>query len=363
MRSDNLRPAPAWITPQIVKRVLELAAAPIGADPVRVTAVPTRGVKPRLEIVAKPRQEEPNLPAMPLRPTEESEADVQAPPAASPARTPHQEWQARHNVERKQRRDELLEADRTAFQIAFDRGVAVVDLAKALNREAGTVLVHTKLAGFTFGKRPPLADALTLEKLLELADPSVPLPELRSVRLKRERLQREAGIRRDRRAAAHKDDPTYRALGARQNRVCEDEKGAARQAVRPAPSREPAPHSPARAQPNPDRVKLDREYHRRNVAVQRRNVAKAEAFIDAGKTIGKGTNVHVKIAVRAVEARRAEDARLACPIEAAKRVLQRRHAPVCSMAVHGGDPDLFQVGHRKDLSRDELLAMAERAAQ
>jgi hypothetical protein len=68
------------------------------------------------------------------------------------------------------------------------------------------------------------------------------------------------------------------------------------------------------------------------------------------------------MAVRAVEAQRAEQTRLMCPIEQAKRILQRRYAPVCSMAVYGGDPDRYVVGHRKDVTREQLLAMAERAA-
>jgi hypothetical protein len=65
--------------------------------------------------------------------------------------------------------------------------------------------------------------------------------------------------------------------------------------------------------------------------------------------------------MREVEKQRAEAARLGCPIEAAKRLLQRRYAPVCSMAVHGGDPSLFQVGHRKNLTQEQLLEMAERS--
>jgi hypothetical protein len=32
------------------------------------------------------------------------------------------------------------------------------------------------------------------------------------------------------------------------------------------------------------------------------------------------------------------------------------------MAVYDGDPDLFKVGHRSNLTRDELLAMAARVA-
>jgi hypothetical protein len=43
------------------------------------------------------------------------------------------------------------------------------------------------------------------------------------------------------------------------------------------------------------------------------------------------------------------------PDRAAKRILQRRYAPVCSMAVYDGDPDLFVVGHRKCVTREELL--------
>ena len=146
--------------------------------------------------------------------------------------------------------------------------------------------------------------------------------------------------------------------------ICEATHRTPRQAVRSAAPREPAPPAPqqARAHPLSDRAKIDAANKRRADAVGRRVVAKAEAFIDAGKTIGKGTNVHLKLAVRAVELKRAEEQRQGCPIETAKTLLRRRFAPVCSMAVYDGDPALFCVGHRKNLTVDELLAMAAKVS-
>lgn len=280
MRSDNLRPAPAWFTPQMVKQVIELAATPIGSELVPVAAVPT--AKPRLELVV----------------------------SEPPPKSEREQWLDARAAERRERRDALIEADRRAFQIAFDRGIAIVDLAKALGRSRHTVLAHTNLAGFLFGKRPPLADPLTLDQLLDLADPAVPLPELRSVRLARVRPAHEARAKRERRAAAgavrraereaasaerrqakerarnqreldrakreeeraavveerrvqreiqqaQARERLRRGLAASRHALptkpsCEVETPPARQAARPAPSREPAPTlPPARAHPLP----------------------------------------------------------------------------------------------------------------
>jgi hypothetical protein len=263
VRSDNLRPAPAWITPQMVKQVLELAAAPIGAGLVPVVGVPS--AKPRLELVAS----QPQVPVA----------------VAPPKPDAREQWLAERTAERRERRDALIEAERPAYQVAFDRGIALVDLARALNRAGPTVLLHTKLAGFDFGRRPPLAEALTIEQLLELTDPAVPLPELRADKLLRVRREREARLKRERRAedvarrradraAAAAERKRKADLAKREARIdreiaqakrkaakapvpklnCEVEQRPARQAVRPAPSREPAPISPAaRAQPLPVR--------------------------------------------------------------------------------------------------------------
>jgi hypothetical protein len=317
MRSDNLRVAPPWITPDLVKRVLDIAM-PVGGESMPIATVPTPGVKPRLAIVPKARTETPKPPvthsrrpeereaaitgpastASPLRTTEPSSAGRGTPSAgtgaashpvdAAPARKLAREaWLANRAAQRKAETEAWIEADRPAFQIAFDRGIAIADLARALRQHQATVLVHTKQAGFVFGRREPLADPLTLEQLLALADPGVPVPELRKVRLKRERLARWAKIRRDERAAdverrrAERTAAAERreAANAEARRQREIERAAAQAAksalnrntrgasgtAREAPSvassgattrssarapfTEPAPISPARAQP------------------------------------------------------------------------------------------------------------------
>ncbi|NJC06537.1 hypothetical protein GGQ97_002330 [Sphingomonas kaistensis] len=50
-------------------------------------------------------------------------------------------------------------------------------------------------------------------------------------------------------------------------------------------------------------------------------------------------------------------------VDHAKSILARRHAPVCSMAVHGGSSILFQVGQAKNVPLKDLLEMAERERQ
>lgn len=400
MRSDNLRAAPSWITPDMVARILALAM-PVDGQAAPVTTIPTRGVKPRMEVIARARQSDtPNdtsdtlllgervapsdtndtvSPVTHSRRAEEGEAAkaLGIPPTASPPRRKKTmadkaaefeaaridgesaEQSRRGRVEGSEkalaswvdrRKAEVLErilANRPLFQIAADRGIAVVDLAHALGQPVPTLLVDLRKAGFYLGKRPPLADPLTRQKLLELANPNVPLPELRSARLKEERLQREAAAKRDRRVQESSREVEHRTV---------------RQAERRAAPREPAPSRlpEARAHPLPERAKIDIANKARSAAVRRAHTARAEAALDAGKTATR--DIGLKIAMRQVQNQRAEQHRLGCPIEQAKRVLQRRYAPVCSMAVHGGDPNLFQVGHRKDVSREELLAMAEKLA-
>jgi hypothetical protein len=215
MRSDNLRAAPSWITPELVGRILAVAM-PASGEALPVKTVPTRGVKPKLARVERMA----NLPETAGRQPEESEAAIVAPCAVSPRR---------HADRLKAEAAARIEANRPMFQLAFDRGIAVVDLAHALGMTVETTLVHTKKAGFRFGARPPLAERLTLAVLQSLADPEVPLPELRSCRLKRERLARSAKLRRDKRG-----DEVARRRGSF--------------------ARARGPRSPARAQPTPERA-------------------------------------------------------------------------------------------------------------
>lgn len=96
--------------------------------------------------------------------------------------------------------------------------------------------------------------------------------------------------------------------------------------------------------------------------VRRATSAKARERIERGLDARTATQATVRHAQFAIEAENAIQARLSDPVGQAKAKLQRRYAPVVSMAVYGGDPDLFVVGNRKGVTRDELLAMAERLA-
>lgn len=232
--------------------------------------------------------------------------------------------------------------------IAFRRGIAAVDLSRAIGRDVGTVLQAIKRLGLKFGKRPPLAEALTRKVLTSLADPLLPLPELRSTRLKRERLEREARTKREKRAAA------VHSLTVR-----EATPRPARQAARRAPSPSPRRAPQARAHPNPDRAKTDRANKRRGDAVRRAVLAKAEALLDAGATTA--ISVHVRMAMRVAKQQRAEAARHSCPTEQAKMILQRRGRVVYSMAVHGGSPDrFFCSGLGQDATAEDIQREAAR---
>lgn len=371
MRSDNLRPAPRWITPKMVKGILQLAM-PAPGETAPVKTYPVRGEKPKLAIVpassgpddhddypGEVNDRVPNPPVTHSRRTEEDEAV--ACPAASPRRhgNPKPSNQAELAKGRSaycaQRHAEAwaqIECERPLYQIAFDRGIAVADLARALGQKLGTVYVHTRQAGFDFGRRPRLADPLTIEQLRLLADPAAPLPESARDRGARESNERRNRLKRERRAALAQASPKP---------IREVTKAAPRRPAVPSPSREPA--VPAAQQPpaHPvrDRRQIDRAQRKHSDAVRRGHLKRAGELLDAGI---KPTNVHEKLAMREVENLRAQEYRMTDPVEQAKTVLRRRFAPVCSMAVYEGDPDRFMVGSRKDVTRDELLAMAARIA-
>jgi hypothetical protein len=250
IRSDNLRAAPRWITPQMVKGVLELAP-PTEGKLVPVKTFPTRGVTPKLEIV----------------------------PPVQPSPDDHDDYPGEVN-------DRVPKPPATHSRRSKER--------EAANR------------GPTSAASPPR-----------------PTDTIREV-----------------------------------------EKTAPRRPAAPSPSREPALHAPqqARAHTLQDRDRHDRIRKRRIDATRRANLERAGELLDAGKTVGQAPNVHIRLAMREVESLRVQEHRLNCPIEQAKTLLRRRYAPVCSMAVYDGDPDLFMVGSKKDVTRAELLAMAARIA-
>jgi hypothetical protein len=350
MRSDNLRAPPHWVTPELVGRILNLAM-PVGSTSAPVTAIPTRGVKPQLTIIpASPRAKPPHPPVTHSRRADEDEAAHKAPRAASPRRTKRstapaadtssprhrstteesgpalppvaqdrlesfeggRKWRD-YNAERMAATAARLAADRPLFQIAYDRGISVADLARALGRPEPTVYHHAKLAGFEFGRRRRLADRLTLEQLQVLADPSVPTPEFHGDRAALERTARVARERREARAADVARRKTERAAEAQERRrvreqqrtlareerererlaskakvksqskrICEVETGArSADPLAPAPSREPAPSSPARAQPMPERDRAIEAFGDARIASRRGQPARSRADRDA----------------------------------------------------------------------------------
>lgn len=403
----NLRPAPSWITPDLVRRVVDLFDSAPGA-PAPVALHPTPLVKPTLHLVAStaaPVERQSDTSETPrltfaeacraaktseaaaasdtnpatndtpraARPTfhlsiEEKAARFEADRAKSVLERKRERCRDARRLEREKGAEERARlklariAERPprwfeepqflqAVEIAHRRGVAGCDLSRAVGRAQATVMAQTKRLGFAFGLRPPLADSITLAQLLAFAADSVPLPELRRDRLKRERLAREARDKKDKRARARAADANYRAR---------TESYSARVAPRRADTAR-ADHPLGAGHPITDLSQLDVRNKRRSDKVRRGVVARAEAMVDAGARPTRGTNVHVKIAMRAVEVQRAEDARLACPVEATKTLLRQKGRVVYSMSVHDGAPDLyFCSGLGKDVTADELAAYAER---
>lgn len=96
--------------------------------------------------------------------------------------------------------------------------------------------------------------------------------------------------------------------------------------------------------------------------VRRATTAKAMERIEQGLDAKTAKQATVRHAQFALEAELEMKTRLSDPIEQAKQRLQKRYSIVCSEAVYGGDPDLFVVGSRKGVTRDQLLDMAGRMA-
>lgn len=115
-----------------------------------------------------------------------------------------------------------------------------------------------------------------------------------------------------------------------------------------------------------DRAPLgDRRFavNRQQRAIRKSVRTQAECFLDGegtGKTRGGAPNPAMLAVARQIQDKRAAEARQTDPVEQAKLALQKRYAPVCSMAVHGGDPALFMVGSRRNLTRAELIELADK---
>ncbi len=90
---------------------------------------------------------------------------------------------------------QFTNAELRALQIAFDRGLAIADVAAALGRKPFSLSKYANNHGYRFGQRPLLVEPITLEGILQLADLDRPLPALRERKgtiAKREAARRKA---------------------------------------------------------------------------------------------------------------------------------------------------------------------------
>lgn len=116
--------------------------------------------------------------------------------------------------------------------------------------------------------------------------------------------------------------------------------------------------------PKPDRRKSPTETDglRRAARLRRQITRKALQRIEQGLDARTATQACIRHAQFALERELEISARMADPVEQAKASLRKRYTPVVSMSVYGGAADRFMVGSRKDLTQDELLAMAGKVA-
>jgi hypothetical protein len=151
MRSDNIRSAPRWITPEMVGRILALAM-PADGQPVPVTTVPTRGVKPALAIVqpaiaatgpddhddypGEVNDRATNPPVEHARLAEEDEAAIVAPHAASPRR-------------RKVSAPGWSREEDDRLRLAYERGDRIDLLAEELGRPYKGAVSRAAKLGFS----------------------------------------------------------------------------------------------------------------------------------------------------------------------------------------------------------------------
>lgn len=135
----------------------------------------------------------------------------------------------------------------------------------------------------------------------------------------------------------------------------------ARSPAAPVASKVNKPPRPRRAAPcASSNEKL--QFQRQAQQAMRTNRKAAEAFLDSGKSSSDATSVSMKIEARKVEVRRAEEARLADPIEQAKIYIRRR----TGKAVFGAEVTLGEKGKGKfvvgliTMSQKEMLDYASK---
>jgi len=287
-----------------------------------------------------------------------------------------------------------------ALRIAYERGIAIADVAGAMHRNPFSVSKYATMHGYDFGKRPMLADPPDLQTILGLADSRVPLPPPVSAKgwkrsttkrqlipegerrqQERHRLTSRRSMRREQKREAKRQEAAAAREAARLQREAErtaarEERDRLHRAQVEERSRQRQAEVEERRRLREEerelaRIRREQEGRDRTISIAnaRRSKAakatarrKAEKILEQGVSIGTVRNPEVKFAYQALVAERAREHRQADPIEQAKLKLQRRYAPVCSMTVYGGKKGLYMIGTRKDVPEQELLAMAERLA-
>jgi len=347
-KRSNLRPAPTYITPNLVKRILEATASP-PSMPAPVIPVPAAGDPPILRLVENDTSSTPPAPCN--RPTdrmatsagEEAESRSVVDTPAPPSRASGKRAIAR--------RADRFVAQEQLLRIAFERGVALADVAIALGKSSSTMAGAAYRLGLAFGRRPILAEPISVDQLLALADPAIPLPTRRADVLREARKEKALADQRIRRAK----EAAEKAL--RSPKIAARVPPAAR--LRPAPN-----NSPARA------AHIIEEYDRSRLKVslriqrtRRTQVEIAKQRIVGGEAVGKHIGKSSGFVFQAAAKQLADEARRSCPLEQAKIVLRRRRV-VYSMSVHGGDPNLYFVsGLGPNITAEQLIAEAERIAR
>lgn len=259
---------------------------------------------------------------------------------------------------------------RKALRIAFDRGLAIADVAAALGRKAMSVSKYATNHGLDFGARPLAITPVTLFDILALQDPAVALPPLVPPRTGRSRKQHKDLVRQVKVRARDQDRDLRRQERETQRarlqaeREREKREGALERQREVEQRREQRELERAQRQQAQRDDATGRANHRRAAATRQAARTRAQAMIDAGKlSVPKDRDLALRTAHRELLAKQEREQRESCPIEQAKLRLQRRGRVVYSASVVGGPKDRFVVsGVGASLTREELLAAADRYA-
>jgi hypothetical protein len=213
----------------------------------------------------------------------------------------------RHGYQRCWTRPELK-----ALRIAHDRGLAIADVAAALGRKSFSVSKYAGNHGLRFGARRLVLAPLTLQDILALEDPAVPLPATVEPRHGRSRKQHDVLVRRAKRRERDQERAKVReqraqqraaerARARHQRELAKVTERRLRELERAQATMERARAAEARkGEQSVDRATMDRANIRRRNTGWRRLSAAAEAFVDAGIPITRATPINLKIAQRAV---------------------------------------------------------------